>query len=719
VPPHTRLIDLETGAERRLFAEPLDSEGGRRLLPRSVHWAPDGSGFYFVDDHSSHPRYRIATVAHLFHHAVDPGGGDGVTERVDLRWDRGLGRAYGTVPGGVVALLADGVRDRLARYDRDGNGWTKTELEGEHVGAMDGILPAPTGEALLYQHSTATKPFQLYAAGLPDRPKRAAGPASGGHRLGAPVRFTDLNRSFEGKPTGRVEVVRFPGARGDQVEALLHYPLDPHPGDPDDPDAPPAPLLLDVHGGPAGRDRDSWDQRWPSPGLLWRQRGAFVLQVNYHGSAGYGLEWVESIAGGAYYELEVPDLLAGVDWAIGRGLADPTRLGSVGWSNGGILTAELITRTDRFKVASVGAADVEWISDWANVKFGASFDNYYFGAPPWEAPELYVAKSPFFRLTEVTTPTIVFTGTEDTNVPPHQSWNLFRALQQLGRAEVRLVLFPGEPHGLREIASQRRKIEENLAWLDRHLLAPEEEGRASAVRAAGVRDVESIRPGSRLEALVERSRAARTADGRLGVELEDGTLVPETVRFAGFEVGRFEVTRAQWRAFDGSFRVAPGEEDLPVTGVGFERAGEYAAWLAERTGRAFRLPTVEEARKLARAAGDGGNTLDRWAGYTPNPDDAAALREILAETVPGRAPLLLPVGSVAGARDGAEGEPVFDLDGNAAEWAVVEDGAPAATGVRSGSGEPVGPSADRSTDPRGDGGEPGPEYIGLRILVDR
>ena len=109
---------------------------------------------------------------------------------------------------------------------------------------------------------------------------------------------------------------------------------------------------------------------------------------------------------------------------------------------------------------------MEWISDWANVDFGASFDNYYFGASPLEDPELYIRKSPFFRLGEVTTPTIIYTGTEDRNVPPHQSWSLFRALQQLEKAPARLVLFPGEPHGLRKIAHQRRKVEEDMAWFN-------------------------------------------------------------------------------------------------------------------------------------------------------------------------------------------------------------------------------------------------------------
>jgi len=676
VPPVTRLVDLTSGAAETLFTEPFD---GHKLLPSAIRWQPGGGGFYFVDEFTTDPRYRNATVSRLYHYDLT----SGATERVDLGWDRGLGRGYDAVPGGVVALLADGVRDRLVRIDRRGGGWTKTELSTEQGGTLDGLLAEPDGATLIYQQSAATEPPQLYAAPL------------AASKLGAPVQISELNKSFADKPKGRVEVVHFTGARGDTVEGLLYYPLDWTEG------GAPAPLFLDIHGGPASRDRDAWDQRWPAPSLLWRQRGAFVLQVNYHGSTGYGLDWVESIQG-HYYELETPDLLAGVDWVIAQGLADPDRLASIGWSNGGILTADLITRTNRFKAASVGAADVEWISDWANVAFGASFDNYYFGGPPWEATQTYLEKSPFFRLTEVTTPTIIYTGTKDTNVPPHQSWSLFRALQQIDKAPARLVIFPGEPHGLRKISDQRRKMQEDLDWLDRYIFAPD----------AAKEEIEAVRPGTLLAGLMDRAGAAAT-DGAVGVT-KDGALVPETVPFAGRTVGRFEVTRAQWAAFDPSATVAPGEENLPVTGVSFERAKEYAEWLARATGRAFRLPTVEEAEELAKAAGSagkGGNTLDRWAGYTPNPDDAAAIRQALEEKVgasTGAPPLLLPVGSLPGAKATPDGKAVFDLDGNAAEWAVGEDGA----------GKPVGPSADRSTDARGDGGEPGAAYVGLRVVVE-
>ncbi|MCB1034042.1 MAG: prolyl oligopeptidase family serine peptidase, partial [Acidobacteria bacterium] len=490
------------------------------------------------------------------------------------------------------------------------------------------------------------------------------------------------------RPTGQVEVIHFPGAGGDSVEALLHYPLDWPKNEAPSPAAR-RPLVLDIHGGPAGTDRDFWDQRWSGPLLLYRQRGAFVLQVNYHGSAGYGLEWVESIAE-RYYEQERVDLEAGVDHLVDQGLVDPERLGVTGWSNGGILSAELITRTKRFKAAAVGAADVEWISDWANVDFGAAFDNYYFGGTPWEKTQEYIERSPFFRLSEVSTPTIIFTGTEDRNVPPHQSWSLYRALQYLEKAPARLVLFPGEPHGLRKVAHQRRKVEEELAWFDRYLF-----------EAAPGPD-EALKKESLLAALLARAKAART--GQAFGRQAGGKLVPETLTYEGLEVGRFEVTRAQYAAFDSSYPVAPGAENLPATGISFENARRYTRWLTQTTGRPHRLPTLDEARKLRKKAGGEGNTLDRWAGYSPNPEDAARLRKLLAE-LPGPAPLLLPVGSLPGSGE----DPVFDLDGNAAEWALDEKGG----------GTPVGPSADQPSKPRSPEATTDPDYIGLRVVVGK
>ncbi len=676
--PQTFYVDLSTGSLKPLF------EDGKRL-PSGVRWAPDSSGFYFADELTHHPRYRIATVREIYYHDLAAGS----TTKVDLDWPQGLGGEFLPLTDGILALLDDGITFRAAKIARDGDGWTRQDLSGIHAERIRSWQLSRDGRTLAYEHSTATQPTQLYGARLD------------GTRLVAETQLSDLNEAFDDKPTGKVEVLRFEGAGGDSVEALLHFPLD-WPVSPDGPIPPEVPipskghsdgtvqrrpLVVDIHGGPAGADRDFWDQRWSGPLLLYRQRGAFVLQVNYHGSAGYGLDWVESIAG-RYYEQERVDILNGVDALIERGLVDPDRLGCTGWSNGGILTADLTTRTSRFKVAAVGAADIEWISDWANVDFGAAFDNYYFGGTPWEKTQEYIERSPFFRLGEVTTPTIVFTGTEDRNVPPHQSWSLYRGLQHFEKTSARLVLFPGELHGLRKIAHRRRKVEEEIAWFDRYLFMTEPG------------PDEALEKESLLAGLLERSKAARTGTA-LGLEV-GGKLVPETVSLKGQQVGRFEVTRAQFAAFDTAYAVPAGTQNHPATSVTYRDAQRYVRWLTEITGRAFRLPSKEESEKLRKKVGKDGNTLDRWAGYSPNPEDAERLRKLLAQ-LPEEAPLLLPAGSLPGTGD----DPVFDLDGNAAEWVVDAQGG----------GVPHGLSADRPIDSRNPGATTDPAYIGFRVVV--
>lgn len=678
VRPKTFLVDLAEGKENE-WKEIL---AGSRLAPQAMHFSPDSQSLYFSDAESSHEIYETASIGQLHRYDLRTGK----AEKIELDWPRGLAdsqtpfwplesarqpkKAKTAAPAAgedFVALLADGVRFRAVRYERGTQGLVRQELAGGHAGRIEKLALSRDGRVMLLQSSSLSEPVQLYAARLD------------GHQLGGEWQVSDLNAFYKDKDKGRYEVVRYQGALGDEVEGLLLYPFGYQQGKK-------YPLVLDIHGGPAAADFDTWDN---SLDRIWQQRGAFVLMVNYHGSSSYGLEWVESIRG-RYYELEIPDIEAGVDHLIARGLVDPDKLASTGWSNGGILTADLITRTPRYKAAVVGAADVEWLSDWANVDFGASFDNYYFGGPPWEQVEHYIDKSPFFRMQNVTTPTIIHTGTADRNVPPHQSWSLFRVLQDVGKAPVRFLTYPGEPHGLQKIAHRRRRFTEDVAWLDKYLF-----------QKAPARDA-AIPLASPLAGLLARQVAARDGAGRYGVE-QGGVLLPELVDFAGLKVGRFELTRAQYAAFDKSFPFAAGEENLPATGISFERAKAYAAWAAERLAGA-RLPTAEEAGKLAGKAGEGGNTLDRWLGYGANPEDADKARAAALEL--GERSLLLPVGQGSPARGGDETPAVFDLDGNAAEWATGEGG----------QGEATGPSADRTGD-AAESRRPGAAYTGLRLVA--
>jgi len=216
-----------------------------------------------------------------------------------------------------------------------------------------------------------------------------------------------------------------------------------------------------------------------------------------------------------------------------------------------------------------------------------------------------------------------------------------------------------------------------------------------------------VKDDSPLAALLSRSEAAR--DGQLFGERNDGLLVPEIIEYGGLHVGRFEVTRAQYAEFDSGFKVKPGEENLPATGMGYVKAYKYVLWLAARTGKQYRLPTDQEAHSLVKSIKPGGNTLDYWLGRTPKTDEVEQVRQ-MAAAVSGPSALLLPVGSLGVSADLDKAAAIFDLDGNAAEW----------TRNKNGDGVLVGRSADQpehAVKP-GQPSEATEPYRGFRVVLD-
>jgi dipeptidyl aminopeptidase/acylaminoacyl peptidase len=668
VPPVTILHNLADGTEKQIFAE-------GRVYPRAFSWAADNGGFYAMAPFSTDPKFITASIELLYFYDV----ASGKSAAVPLDWENGVGDGVSATSDGFVAGLAAGHRFEVSHYTRSkvGDGWTwkRALLEGDTAKNIETFEETPDGKTLVYAYSTASVMPQLYRAQLD------------GNKLVSPVQLTHLNDGLiKSHAIAKAEVIHWKGANNDEVEGILHYPAKYEAGKK-------YPLITAIHGGPAGSDKDFWDNNWAYPLQLLTQRGAFVLQVNYHGSNNYGLKWVESICCGKYYDLETPDINAGVDFLIEKGFVDADKVATLGWSNGSILsTSLLVTYPDRYKVASVGAGDVEWISDWGNVVFGDSFDSYYFGKSPMEDPNLYIHKSPFFKMDKVKAPVLIFHGTADTNVPPAQSWSYFRALQYYGKVPVKFVIFPGEPHGPRKLTHQMRKIEEEMAWFDKYFF-----------KTTPVEN-EALKAGSPLDAALKTKNIARTG-GDYGSSLAGkgkSVLIPEVVKRGDVEIGRFEVTRAQFAAFDKNYKVDPGTENYPANGVTFEQAKAYTEWLSKLTSQTWRLPTEKEAASWYDKK-DGENTLDYWAGYAPNPDDTKRLRQKVTD-LGGNAPLLKPAGSFAG-QGQEDQELVFDLGGNVAEWVALADG----------KGKAEGGSADCPSDTRSSC-VAAPEYVGFRVV---
>lgn len=680
--PHAVVLHiLADGKEKKIFAD-------GRIFPRSFDWASDNSGFYAIAPFSNDPRFMTATIEKLYFYDV----AEGSIKPVNLDWENGLSFGFETTPGGFIALLAAGVRFQPARYLMQRSGanraWRRLPLGGEHAGNIRSFTVSDDGKTIVYDYSTASKMPQWYRAQLDST------------HISPPVQITTLNSSLASARTyAKTEVIHWKGSQDEEVEGILYYPEKYEPSKK-------YPLVLNIHGGPTGFDMDAWGDSWAYPVNLITQRGAFVLRPNYHGSGNYGLKWVESICCGKYYDLETPDIEKGVDALIAQGKVDPERIGTIGWSNGSILSVSLmIANPSRYKAASVGAGDIEWISDWGNVDFGESFDSYYFGKSPLEDPELYIRKSPLFKMDRVRTPTLIFHGTADRNVPTAQSWTFFRALQYYDKVPVRFVLFPGEPHGPRKLTHQIRKVEEEIAWFDRYLFknekAANEALKEDSPLAASLKRLHVHRRGSLYGSSYQAEKSRENVD-RAGNRGPAGTLIPEVVKRDELEIGRFEVTRAQYAEFDKTYEIDRGTENYPVNGITFENAKAYAAWLSNLTGRTWRIPSEREVVSLYENR-DHENTLDYWAGYTLNPEDAAMLMKKVSE-LGGSAALLKEVGNFSG--QGREDEElIYDLGGNVAEWTIQPDG----------SGKAAGGSANCPADSRS-ACTPLPEYIGIRIV---
>jgi dipeptidyl aminopeptidase/acylaminoacyl peptidase len=226
------------------------------------------------------------------------------------------------------------------------------------------------------------------------------------------------------------------------------------------------PLALNVHGGPAGTHANTFTpaaRLWGWP--LFAQKGYAVFFPNPRGSGGYGESFRSANVrdwGVADYE----DLMKGVDALVERGVADPERLTVSGWSYGGFMTSTIVTKTDRFKSAIVGAA-VTNLASFTGTADIPEFARSYFRSWPWEDPQVYVERSALFHAGSVKTPSLVVHGDRDERVPFSQGWEFYNALKTVG-VPTDLLVLPRQPHGIREPKLLRTCHERFLRWTEAH-----------------------------------------------------------------------------------------------------------------------------------------------------------------------------------------------------------------------------------------------------------
>ncbi len=276
-------------------------------------------------------------------------------------------------------------------------------------------------------------------------------------------KLTDIYKDVEFPEMGKTELLTWTSEDGREIEGLLTYPVGYEEGDT-------VPLILNVHGGPAG----AYLQSWTGAGSIYAlqyfaAKGYAILRPNPRGSTGYGKEFrYANVQDWGFGDYE--DLMSGVDKVVGMGIADESNLFEMGWSYGGYMTSYIVTKTDRFNAVSMGAGLPNLIS-MVNTTDIPSYLVGHMGGYYWESDkleEVYERHSAIFRMEEISTPTQIIHGLEDDRVPTSQGEEFYWALKERG-VPTELILYPRTPHGPREpkfIADVSNRI---MDWFETYM----------------------------------------------------------------------------------------------------------------------------------------------------------------------------------------------------------------------------------------------------------
>jgi dipeptidyl aminopeptidase/acylaminoacyl peptidase len=275
----------------------------------------------------------------------------------------------------------------------------------------------------------------------------------------APRALTKMNDGIKDWTVGTRELISWKSQDGTPIEGVLIKPAD---FDPKKKYA----LLCIIHGGPTGTDRPALLDARYYPSDIWAARGALILKVNYRGSAGYGEKFrrlnEKNLGVGDAW-----DVLSGVDYLLGKGWVDEKRIGCMGWSQGGYISAFLTASTTRFAAISVGAG----ISDWATYYYNTDITPFtinYLGADPVADPAVYAKTSPITYVKDAKTPTLIQHGENDRRVPIANAYELRQALEDRG-VPVTMIVYKGFGHGITKPKSQRAVMSHNLAWFNHYI----------------------------------------------------------------------------------------------------------------------------------------------------------------------------------------------------------------------------------------------------------
>jgi dipeptidyl aminopeptidase/acylaminoacyl peptidase len=485
----------------RLFVADLsalarDAKAEPREVPvkgsvRAVEWSPDGERLMItvtptplIDDSYTRIKINVLDLEGDLAAAIDnPGKLDQVSWSPDGKHlamisaqdlnDPAPGRLM-VVPSGGGALrdLLPGVEGHVSAFaweDDDTLVYAVdlgTETELGHVDLTAGASArtvSPRGDLVV--RGVEASPRGGTAAVLAESPRHPAELFTLDLASGATTRRTNSNPWLDTVRLARQETITYKARDGVALEGVLVYPLDYREGQR-------YPLIMVVHGGPESHFRNGWVTSYSNPGQLGAARGFAVFYPNYRGSTGRGVAFSKASQAAAAKE-EFDDLIDALDHLIASGLVDRDKVGITGGSYGGYASAWATTYySDRFAAAIpfVGISDA--ISKMGTTDIPQEMYDVHHRKWLWEDWDYFRDASPIFYAKRNRTPTLILHGKDDPRVHPSQSLELYRILELLDQAPVRLVLYPGEGHGNTKAAARFDYMLRTVQWMEHYLKGP-------------------------------------------------------------------------------------------------------------------------------------------------------------------------------------------------------------------------------------------------------
>ncbi len=426
--------DLASARETPLVVQP-----GQDLSPA---YSPDGRWIAF---HSQGG--KLSWFGERYVGVVASGGGPVryVTERLDGdAWSSGA-RFWWSPDGSKLIFGAGKGTNNYLFAVTPANG--SSERLAYPLTNTSGFSADRDGGRLAVIKSSSSAPADVYLEDL---------------RSNSEIRLSNVNPEVQDYSAVTSRTVHWQSKDGMAVEGVLRLPFHYHPGSP-------VPLLVSLHGGPTGAELEGFPVPRTYPTQLFLEAGFALLEPNFRGSINYGAKFrIATIQQEGFGDLD--DIMTGVDSLVEQGIADPNRLGVMGWSYGGFLSAWIIGHSNRFKAASIGACSTDWMS-WYSASVGGRDGTpevlwEYFGGKPWDHLENYNRHSPRYFLQNAETPSLVLHGELDADSGPEVN----AALIDLN-VPVVYVTYPREGHGIAEPMHQRDLMTRNLEWFKKWVLA--------------------------------------------------------------------------------------------------------------------------------------------------------------------------------------------------------------------------------------------------------